>query len=193
MISSRPDIEFRTHTSAEARELRSTVEEIFRHSYVQAIESGDTFETPEAFMRRFDAYTHPERARGFELVMAWVDGVACGQTWGWPLFENTRWWGGLELDQGELASFTAEDGKRTFALSEIMVRVEFAGKGIARAMHDELLGNRAERRATLLVDPLNTRAYQTYVHWGWSRVGVLRPAWPEAPLFDVLIRELPST
>jgi ribosomal protein S18 acetylase RimI-like enzyme len=106
----------------------------------------------------------------------------------------SAWWGGLQLDDSaDLAVFTAENGQRTFALSEIMVLFELTGRGIAHALHDELLGGRSERRATLLVRPDNVRAYDTYREWGWYRIGTLRPSWPDAPTFDVLIHDLRST
>ncbi|MGO4616831.1 GNAT family N-acetyltransferase [Nocardia sp. 2YAB30] len=146
-------IEFRHYTAAQARELRDEVERIFRDAYVEAIESGEEFESPEAFMRRFDAYTDPGRAGAFELVIARVDSQPCGQAWGWPLTAKTGWWVGLQLDEGDPAAFAAENGSRTFALSEIMVRKEFTGKGMACALHDELLIARREQRATLLVRP----------------------------------------
>ncbi|WP_107657399.1 GNAT family N-acetyltransferase [Nocardia suismassiliense] len=180
-------IEFQHYTAAEAREQREVVEAIFRGSYTQ---SGRAFSTPEAFMRRFDNYTDPGRDGEFELVMARFEGNPCGQAWGWPLPANAAWWGGLCLDDGDLAAFTTEDGSRTFALSEIMVLSELTGRGIAHALHDELLRNRRERRATLLVRPDNDRAYKTYRKWGWYRVGTLRPGWPDAPTFDALIRDL---
>ena len=72
-----------------------------------------------------------------------------------------------------------------------MVRREWTGQGIAHALHDELLRRRPETRATLLVEPDNTRAYRAYVSWGWKRVAQLRPGWPDAPIFDVLILDLP--
>ncbi len=67
---------------------------------------------------------------------------------------------------------------------------KYAGRGLARKLHDTLLSSRPERRATLLVEPENERAYGAYLRWGWSRVGVTKPSWPDAPTFDVLIREL---
>ncbi|MEU6184768.1 GNAT family N-acetyltransferase [Nocardia sp. NPDC047038] len=181
---------FQRYTAAQARELRDDVVRIFRDSYVDAIESGEEFESPEAFMHRFDAYTDPARAGAFELVIARLDGEPCGQAWGWPLTAKTAWWDGLKLDEGDQASFTAENGSRTFAFSEIMVRKQFTRKGIARALHDELLEGRPEQRATLLVRPDNRRAYDNYRRWGWYRVGTLRPDWPDAPRFDVLMRDL---
>ncbi|MEV6323662.1 GNAT family N-acetyltransferase [Nocardia sp. NPDC051787] len=184
------DLAFQRMSAAEARDHRAEVEDIFRASYVEAIDSGEEFESPEAFMKRFDAYTDPSRASGFELVMARIGEHAVGQTWGWPLGPRSQWWNGLRLGTGDLATFTAEDGTRTFALSETMVQAEFTGHGIARALHDDLLGRRPEQRATLLVQPDNRRAYDTYRRWGWARVGVLTPSWPDAPTFDALIREL---
>ncbi|MGK8558582.1 GNAT family N-acetyltransferase [Nocardia gipuzkoensis] len=184
------NIAFQRLSAPEARDHRAEVEDIFRASYIEAIDSGEEFESPEAFMKRFDAYTDPSRSNGFELVMARIDGHPVGQTWGWPLGPRSQWWNGLRLDTGDFAAFTSENGTRTFALSEIMVRSEFTGRGIARALHDDLLGRRPEQRATLLVQPDNSRAYNTYRRWGWARVGVLTPSWPDAPTFDVLIREL---
>ncbi|OXR39782.1 hypothetical protein B7C42_08147 [Nocardia cerradoensis] len=180
---------FQHYTATEARAVRGQVEQIFRDSYTDAIESGEEFEAPEAFMHRFDTYTDPSRGQGFELVIARIGDEPVGQAWGWPLGPGTRWWSGLELDTGDLATFTAETGTRTFALSEIMVRKKFTGRGAARALHDELLSDRPEQRATLLVRPDNERAYRTYTRWGWIRTGTLRPTWPDAPKFDVLIYE----
>ncbi|MGW5139657.1 N-acetyltransferase family protein [Nocardia beijingensis] len=144
--------DFRRYTAAQARERRDDVERIFRDSYIDAIESGETFESPDAFMHRFDAYTDPDRAGAFELVIARLDGELCGQAWGWPLTAKTWWWDGLELDQGDQASYTTENGSRTFAFSRIMVRKQFTGRGIARALHDELLEGRSEQRAALWIE-----------------------------------------
>ncbi|MFJ9370518.1 GNAT family N-acetyltransferase [Nocardia sp. NPDC101769] len=175
----------------EARARRAVVEDIYREAYVEAIQSGAPFADPAAFMNRFDAYTAPDRPAGFSLVLAVVDEHPIGQAWGWPLHADTAWWGGLTLDDPhDIDEFTTEDGTRTFALSEIMVSAKLTGRGIARALHDELLGSRPEQRGTLLVRPTNTRAYQTYLRWGWRRVGTLQPNWPAAPLFDVLIHDL---
>jgi ribosomal protein S18 acetylase RimI-like enzyme len=182
---------FEHFTAEQAHLRRDTVDDIFQRSYVDAIASGDPFDSPAEFMRRFDAYTNPSRSRGFELVVAYLDGTPAGQTWGWPLNPGAAWWGGLHLDDGDQSEFTRETGERTFALSEIMVCAEHTGRGLARALHEELLGGRPEQRATLLVEPDNDRAYAAYRKWGWVRVGWLRPSWESAPTFDVLIHNLP--
>ncbi|MFC8382136.1 GNAT family N-acetyltransferase [Nocardia sp. NPDC057272] len=187
-------LHFTHYSAAASRQYRSVVEDIYRRSYREAIDSGHTFDSPEAFMHRFDAYTDPTRESGIELVIVYLNDVSIGQTWGWPLTPNTAWWDGLTLD-GPLAAngdFIRESGTRTFALSEIMVDQSYAGRGLAHRLHDELLAGRTEDRATLLVEPENDRAYAAYRRWGWARVGRLTPSWPDAPTFDVLLMALAS-
>ncbi len=184
------ELQFEHLDAVHARKLRDVVEDVYRRSYFDAVSSGELFDTPQEFMARFDAYTAPGRSAGFELVIARVQGKPVGQAWGWPLTPNTAWWNGLHLDSGNIDRFSAETGTRTFALSEIMVCQEQIGRGVAHALHDELLRERHEERATLLVEPENTRAYSAYSRWGWQRVGHLRPSWPDAPLFDVLTKEI---
>ena len=179
-------LEFRRYDAEAAPSATGIVEAVFRGAYFRAIEEGDPFDTPEAFMTRFGSYA---RNPGIDLVVAFEDGEPVGQTWGWPLTANSRWWEGLvsEPEPG----FTTEDGTRTFALSEIMVIREHTGQGIAHVLHDELLRGRHEQRATLLVRSANTTAYTAYTGWGWRKVSQLRPHWPDAPLFDVLMLPLP--
>lgn len=137
-------------------------------------------------MGRFDAYAANPR---LDLVIAFEGGEPVGQAWGWPLVAGSRWWEGLESEPEP--GFAVEDGARTFALSEIMVVRGRTGRGVAHALHDELLRARCEERATLLVKPDNVNAYRAYVRWGWRKVSRLRPAWPDAPVFDVLVLPLP--
>lgn len=178
-------VTFCRYNVAEARQLRDTVETIYVRSYVEAIASADPFDSIEAFMLRFDSYTsQPD----FDLVIAYHGSEAIGQTWGWPLTARSRWWEGL-LSEPE-PDFIRENGRRTFGLSEIMVSRERAGKGVAHALHDHLLSARPESRASLLVEPENTRAYRAYQHWGWRKVAQLRPQWDNAPTFDVLVLAL---
>lgn len=88
--------------------------------------------------------------------------------------------GGHGLTTDEDAHFTREDGRRTFALSEIMVDQHYTRRGVAQALHDDLLAERPEERATLLVNPANTTARRAYERWSWIKIGTLRPSWPGA-------------
>lgn len=177
---------FRRFDGSAARAERATIEAVYRGAYWEAVAAGDPFNSPAAFMGRFDSYAS---IPGFDLVIAYENGQPAGQAWGWPLGHGSRWWEGLASEPEP--GFTSEDGTRTFALSEIMVTREFTGLGIAHALHDELLRGRSEQRATLLAEPGNTIAYRAYVKWGWRKASQLRPHWQDAPLFDVLMLSLP--
>lgn len=186
------ELQFQRCDAAGARAHRDLVEDVFRRGYSVEIAAGVAFEDPDAFMARFDAYTSGDTAAGFDLIIATLDGKAVGQTWGWPLGPTARWWEGLQLDNAaaDHDTFVAENGRRTFALSEIMVDTAYARRGIGRALHNELLANRTEPRGTLLVDPNNSGPYAAYRSWGWRKVGSLTPHRPHSPTFHVLIRSL---
>jgi ribosomal protein S18 acetylase RimI-like enzyme len=128
------------------------------------------------------------QAPAWDLVVAEIDDEMVGYIYGFALPAATRWWRGLlsEMPPG----FTDEDGLRTVAISEILVYGKWRRRGVARALHDEFLAGRAERRATLLVEPENTAAQAAYVRWGWDNVARLRPSWDGAPLYDVLVLPL---
>jgi len=181
----RDDPTFRRFDRHGARAQRDTVDLVYCDAYADLIASGGVFESAEAARSRFDAYTSRD---GFDLVVAYLGGEPVGQAWGWALRADSAWWEGLSAEPEP--GFTTEDGTRTFAFSELMVRRQWRGRGVARALHDELLRTRREERATLLVLPGNADAYRAYTRWGWRRVGELRPGWPDAPLLDVLVLPL---
>ncbi|MET8051615.1 GNAT family N-acetyltransferase [Streptosporangium sp. NPDC005286] len=181
------DLVFHRYDAARARTVHDLVTGIYLDAYGKTIATGDPFQTEEAFRRRLDAYTARDC---FDLVIAYHEGEAIGQTFGWALPPpDGGWWRHLltPVEPG----WAEEDGHRTFALSEIMVRQAWTRRGVAHALHDELLSTRPESRATLLVRPSNITAYRAYAHWGWRKAAQLRNALPHAPLFDVLTLPLP--
>lgn len=107
---------------------------------------------------------------------------------GYPLPATTRWWTGLTTPVSD--DLICETGTRTFALNEVNVRPDWQGQGVAHALHDELLGSRPEKRATLLVREDNTVAQHAYAKWGWKKIGQLRP-YPDGPHFDAMLLPLP--
>lgn len=144
------------------------------------------FYSAEESLERFQGYVQRDR---FELLIAVGDGAWVGQSWGFALGPNTGWWRGLTTEVPD--EFTDErDGRRTFAFSELMVHPDHRGQGIARRLHDELLANRIEERATLLVRESNTRARGAYERWGWRKAAQLQP-YPHAPVMDVMMLDLP--
>jgi ribosomal protein S18 acetylase RimI-like enzyme len=180
-------VSLRRVDAASARQLHSIVELIHQGAYANRIATGELSHGEQTFITRFDTDTTRD---GFDLVLAYDGDEPVGQAWGWALTSGTTWWTGLETDLE--SEFTNEDGKRTFVLAEVMVRQAWTGRGIAHALHDQLLSGRDEKRATLLVRPENTAAYRAYLKWGWRKVAQLRPGLSGAPLMDVLVRPLPG-
>ena len=85
---------------------------------------------------------------------------------------------------------TAERPGRTFALVELLVRAPWRRQHVAQAMHDLLLHDRPEERATLTVLPAAAPAQAAYRKWGWRKVAQKRLPLPGSPLFDVLVKQL---
>lgn len=74
-------------------------------------------------------------------------------------------------------------------VAEIMVRERWRRRGYARALHDELLSQCREKRATLLVLPGNVPARTAYLSWGWYRLEGLKP-FDDAPTMIFMIHIL---
>lgn len=145
----------------------------------------DPFRSTQRFVERLDAYTQRD---GFELVVAYADdSEPVGLAFGFALPETTRWWRGLITSVPD--GFTDEDGHRTFAVNEIMVRPEWQRRGVAHTVSAELLAGRPEQRATLLARPDNAPAQAAYARWGWRKVAKLKP-FPDSPVYDALILPL---
>lgn len=141
------------------------------------------FYTTERFAERLHNYLNDP---GFALVAGRLDGALLGYAFGGPLSAATGWWTGLEeVDDPDA---TRETGSRTFALREFLMRKNFQGRGYGHAMHDALLSERPEERATLLVREDNP-ARDLYLRWGWRRLGHLKP-FPDSPRFVSLILPL---
>jgi len=177
---------FRRYDSASTRDILETiVGPLYEASHDDVI--ANPFYSAARFIERVRGYLV---APGFDLVVAYMDDAPVGQAFGYTLPPNARWWQGLTTPVPE--GFTDETGKRTFALNELMVVPDWQGKGVAHALHDELLGSRHEKRATLLVREDNEAAQAAYARWGWRKVGKLRP-YPDSPHFDAMILPLKAS
>jgi hypothetical protein len=105
--------------------------------------------------------------------------------YGITLPATTRWWATIQPPLTDPA-FTREDGHRTFALFEVIVKPEHQGHGIGRQIHDHLLATRSEQRVTTATHHGNTHARNTYTTWGYHHIGTRQPT-PPAPLIDVYL------
>jgi ribosomal protein S18 acetylase RimI-like enzyme len=106
-----------------------------------------------------------------------------------PLRPSTSWWRQLTTPLPD--EVTTEHPGRTFALVELAVRPSWRRQGIAATLHDLILEDRPEERATLTVPPTAAAAQQAFRTWGWRKVARTRDGGPGAPVSDVLITTLP--
>jgi ribosomal protein S18 acetylase RimI-like enzyme len=146
--------------------------------------TGDPFFGEERFRLQLAGHM---QAPAWELVTADLDGELVGFAYGFALPATTAWW--RELVTKVPMGFTDEDGHRTLAISQVVVRAPWRRQHVGRRLHDTLLSGRSEKRATLLVEPDNQPAQAAYAAWGWHKVAQLRPGWAGAPLYDVLVLE----
>jgi ribosomal protein S18 acetylase RimI-like enzyme len=132
--------------------------------------------------------------RGFRLVLAKADGQVVGIALGHYLPTDTDWGDGTLTPMPD--GVTGEQGDRTFAVIELAVRKPYRRRGIARAMHHQLLTELTAERITLLVRPEQETApaRAAYVSWGYRKIGQIRPG-DDAPVYDsmMLLCATPST
>jgi ribosomal protein S18 acetylase RimI-like enzyme len=135
-----------------------------------------------------DRFKVQRRQPGFVLVAARRGGFLIGWASGMPLRPSTSWW--RDLTTPLPAEVTAEHQGRTFALAELLVRASWRRQGIARTLHDLILADRPEERATLTVLPAAVPAQHAFRAWGWRKVGRTQEPGPDSPVYDVLITPL---
>lgn len=89
--------------------------------------------------------------------------------------------------------YVREDGRRTLALNDVVVRGPWrgaAGKGAAHGIQEELVSGRTEQRVTLLVNPAHSdgRLKAVYESWGYEEIGQQQP-FPDSPVFSAMMRD----
>lgn len=137
-----------------------------------------------------DRFRVQRRQPGFVLAEARHGGYLVGYASGMPLRPSTSWW--RELTTPLPAEVTTEHSGRTFALAELLVRAPWRRQGIAQALHDLILANRPEERATLTVLPTAIPAQNAFQKWGWRKVARTRDPRPGSPVSDILLTTLPG-
>ncbi|MFE9404839.1 GNAT family N-acetyltransferase [Streptomyces sp. NPDC006530] len=180
-------IGIRHYDHHDAARLRPLLLEVYAEAYADVIETD-----PFASVDR-----SAEGLVGWSAKPDWScvvghdsNGQAVGYAYGAPLPADARWWRGLLTEVP--ADVVAETGTRTYALSELMVRTPWRKTGTARRLHDALLAQRTEERATLLVDQTHPKVHALYQSWGWATLGDLSPRLPDAPLFHTMLLPLPD-
>lgn len=186
MVVAAPDITFRlvdgTQAAVRMAELRALHTEVYGDP---PYPHGDDV---DVFPGRFRVQC---RQPGFALAEARHGGYLVGYAAGMPLRPSTSWWRALTTPLP--AEVTTEHPGRTFALLELVVRASWRRQGVARSLHDILLRNRPEERATVAVRPAATAALTAFQGWGWHKVGRTRDGGPGAMVSDVLVIPLGET
>jgi hypothetical protein len=146
------------------------------------------FYRPDRFDERLTAYSSRP---GWEAVVGYHGEEPVGYVFAVPLGPNTGWW---SAEQEPLPDgYVQEDGKRTLALNEVLVRRPWRGahgKGTTRSLHEELLSQRQEQRVTLLVNPAlsDGRLKAVYESWGYEQIGSQQP-FDDSPVFATMMRD----
>jgi len=147
-----------------ATKQRSDLIALYEQIWLSGWKDNDPFFSGERFVDRLAKHL---AAPGFELVTARLGEQLIGYTYG---FSRVR--------------------EHKFIVCELMVAAERRRHGMARRLHDELLGGRSEQTAELLVEKENGPAQVAYRHWGWRKAGDLQP-FADAPNYDVMVIDLP--
>lgn len=177
-----PELVIQQFDARGMHEQREDVLAVYTEVYADQLD--DPFYSLPRYWERLEAYGARD---GFALVTGRLTSELIGYALGYTLPEGSRWWRGFQGDVDTV--LLSETGHRTFAVNELMVHPAWRRRGYARALHDCLLDNRPEARATLLVRPDNISARTAYRSWGWYELGKLQP-FDDAPVFEAMVREL---
>ncbi|NEA46067.1 GNAT family N-acetyltransferase [Streptomyces sp. SID10815] len=156
--------------------------------YAEAFAEPPYRETEDDVVAAFRRFRSQARERTFRAALArTADGTPVGMAYGWVLGPRTGWWDSLTGPVSD--EMRREDGHRTFGLLELAVRPVWRGNGIARRLHETLLGPLDAERVLLDVHPASEAARAAYRSWGYRKVGEAIP-WDGAALHDVLVLDL---
>jgi GNAT superfamily N-acetyltransferase len=150
-------------TAQTATDQREELIALYEEVWLSGWKDDEPFFSRERFVDRLRGHL---AATGFELVTARLDGRLIGYMYG---FHRV--------------------GSDSFAVCELMVAAAYRRKGVARRLHDELLGSRGERTAELLAEKGNLPAQTAYQRWGWRKTADHQP-FPDAPNYDLLVLAL---
>ncbi|MGW6456294.1 N-acetyltransferase family protein [Streptomyces sp. NPDC055078] len=182
-------VEIRQATAEHLPAIRQSILDI--HAEVRLGDFGLTgpFYDVERYDERLSAYASRP---GWTAVIGYEGGDPVGFCFGFPLGAATKWWS--VMTEPLPAEYVREDGKRTVALNEIVVRKPWRGQGVAWQLHEAWLSNRTEERVTLLVNPAagNGAVQAVYEAWGYRKIGEQKP-FPDSPVFASMMRKVRLT
>lgn len=176
------DLTLHTHPAKALPMHKAALLDVYQVVYAERLST--PFFTSERFWDRLERYASRD---GFCLVTGHLGGELVGYTLGETLPAGSTWWRGFLGERDP--ELLHEDGKRTFAINELMVLPDYRRRGIAKQLSTALLADRPEQRATLLVRAGNTPAYNAYLSWGFVTIGQVKP-FDDSPVYEAMVREL---
>lgn len=172
-----PSVEYRHLTAAEA----NTRIGQFKAIYAAVFSLPPYNEGPE-MADKFVGWVRDESAEpGFDFIEAVEYGVSIGFAYGYAQ-PTGKWWRGADKP----APPEVRAGP-TFAVMEWAVLPDQRGKGIGRALMDELLARRTEPYAVLTVNPA-AEARRLYERLGWQHVASTKPGNSRSGMDVMLLR-----
>lgn len=125
--------------------------------------------TKDRFRKKLldDYATRPD----FKIAMLWRGQKITGYPYGFPLQQETLWWDGISPDEPLPSGYVEEDGCRTVALIDIVVKRDARGQKLGSQLHAAFLKEYLADRVTLLSEPVLQPAYSVFQHWGYERIG----------------------
>lgn len=160
---------------------------LYSSDFIDSPDRETPFYSQERFHERINNYV---KLPGYQAIAAISGTELVGFIYGSTVRANGPWWKALVTPLPD--DVTAEDGKRTLAIYDLLVARAWRGHGIASRLHANLLKGRKEERITLLSSEPQQPAYTIWLHWGYEIVAKAQPA-PNGPVLDVFLRSLPRS
>ncbi|UIX33460.1 GNAT family N-acetyltransferase [Streptomyces sp. GQFP] len=160
--------------------IRSMLVDVYAEVYSR--DAADPFHSVQRFEERLSGHA---AGSSWACVAGNIDGEPVGYAYG--RLDSVREWHEILDPVDPAVRAYGEEG--TFGLCEIMVRGPWRGQGIARGIHDELMGRRPEQRASLLVDSEHPKVRALYESWGYRKAGQMQP-FEDSPRYDAMVLDL---
>jgi GNAT superfamily N-acetyltransferase len=169
---------------ADFERIRQQLLAVYAEVYADEAVTDPFFSLPR-FAHRLDGHAaHPM----WSCAVGEISGQVVGYAYGRPDSE-AEWREMTTVESPEVCEYGL--GGAMFGLCEIMVRHPWRGAGVARTIHDDLMRERPEPRASLLVEHEHPRVRATYERWGYRAVATSRP-FHDSPLYDAMVLDLKS-
>jgi GNAT superfamily N-acetyltransferase len=163
-------------------DVRQRLLDVYAEVYAHEARSDPFYSLPR-FTDRLDGHA---RRPGWACAIGTIGDETAGYAYGRPDSED-EWRTMTTVTGPEVRDYGV--GGHVFGLCEIMVRKPWRGTGAARAVHDALMRDRPEPRASLLVDRTHPRVRAAYERWGYRAVATAQP-FPDSPAFDAMVLDL---